>query len=192
MNAVLLSIQPKWCGLIASGKKTLEIRKTKPKIKTPFTVYIYCTKDKNNRFWAGKQYSYADERSHNAFDKDGNGKVIGEFVCDAIFFDETYGQNPTFYKMACMADVDIAAYCVKSPMYGWHISNLIIYDAPKPLEKFKKACRFRNDDGSCQWRKVGCECVKFDFNPDGTVNWAECCDYMSRPPQSWCYVEAQE
>ena len=44
MKAVLISIQPKWCELIASGKKTVEVRKTKPKIAPPFKVYIYCTK----------------------------------------------------------------------------------------------------------------------------------------------------
>lgn len=32
MKAVLISIQPKWCELIASGKKTIEVRKTRPKI----------------------------------------------------------------------------------------------------------------------------------------------------------------
>ena len=48
MKAVLMSIQPKFCELIASGKKTVEVRKTKPKLETPFKVYIYCTKDKDN------------------------------------------------------------------------------------------------------------------------------------------------
>ena len=43
MKSVLISIQPKWCELIASGKKTVEVRKTKPKLETPFKCYIYCT-----------------------------------------------------------------------------------------------------------------------------------------------------
>lgn len=46
MKAVLLSIRPKWCELIASGKKTIEMRKTRPKIPVPFKCYIYCTKPK--------------------------------------------------------------------------------------------------------------------------------------------------
>ena len=46
MKAVLISIQPKWCELIASGKKTVEVRKTKPKIETPFKCYIYMTDNK--------------------------------------------------------------------------------------------------------------------------------------------------
>ena len=46
MKSVMLSIQPKYCALISSGAKTVEIRKTKPKSKTPFKCYIYCTKPK--------------------------------------------------------------------------------------------------------------------------------------------------
>ena len=84
-KAVLMSIQPKWCELIASGKKTVEIRKTKPKIEPSFKAYIYCTKDSKLQFWTGKRYSYADDHSHNLFDKCGNGKVIGEFLCHEVY-----------------------------------------------------------------------------------------------------------
>ena len=49
MKSVLISIQPKWCELIASGKKTVEVRKTKPKLETPFKVYIYCTQGKEQK-----------------------------------------------------------------------------------------------------------------------------------------------
>ena len=45
-KAVLLSIKPQYCELIASGKKTVEVRKTRPKLDTPFKVYIYCTNTK--------------------------------------------------------------------------------------------------------------------------------------------------
>ena len=44
MKSVLISIKPKYCELIANGKKTVEVRKTRPKIKFPFKCYIYCTK----------------------------------------------------------------------------------------------------------------------------------------------------
>lgn len=70
-KAVLTSIQPKWCELIASGKKTVEVRKTKPKLKTPFKVYICCTKnkwqhlvqmpDKSYRIYNGKEYGKYDK-----------------------------------------------------------------------------------------------------------------------------------
>ena len=43
-KSVLISINPEWCDLIIRGQKTLEVRKTRPKLETPFTTYIYCTK----------------------------------------------------------------------------------------------------------------------------------------------------
>ncbi len=43
-KAILISIKPQYCELIANGKKTIEVRKTKPKLEPPFKCYIYCTK----------------------------------------------------------------------------------------------------------------------------------------------------
>lgn len=43
-KAVLISIRPGWCEKIANGEKTIEVRKTRPKLETPFKCYIYCTK----------------------------------------------------------------------------------------------------------------------------------------------------
>ena len=48
-KAVLISIRPTWCELIANGEKTIEVRKTRPKLDTPFKCYIYCTKDPGNK-----------------------------------------------------------------------------------------------------------------------------------------------
>lgn len=45
-KSVLISIRPKWCELIASGEKTIEVRKTRPKLETPFKCYIYCTAER--------------------------------------------------------------------------------------------------------------------------------------------------
>jgi predicted transcriptional regulator len=44
-KAVLISIKPKWCDLIRQGRKTVEVRKTCPKLEVPFKVYIYETMD---------------------------------------------------------------------------------------------------------------------------------------------------
>lgn len=213
MKAVMLSIRPKWCGLIASGKKVVEIRKTRPKLKTPFKCYIYCTKDRKQQFWTGKRYSYVDDRSHNAFDKCGNGKVIGEFICGevityiaddfigAIDYDGTTRMEPVDGEFAywipgqdktCLNTCEINEYGNGKTLYGWHISELKIYEQPKAIEHFRRVCRYRNNDGSCQYEKAECGCIKLDFNPDGSINLAECLDYMSRPPQSWCYVGVQE
>ena len=77
MKAVLISIQPKWCELIASGKKTVEVRKTNPKLETPFKVYIYMT--------AGEAvYPVTINGAPYTCSNCGGKVVIGEFVCDRI------------------------------------------------------------------------------------------------------------
>ena len=43
-KAVLFSVNPRYAGLILSGKKTVEVRKTIPLLEPPFKGYIYCTK----------------------------------------------------------------------------------------------------------------------------------------------------
>ena len=56
MKAVLISINPLWCELIGNGEKTIEVRKNRPKLKTPFKVFIYCTKAKTDGeyLWTAK------------------------------------------------------------------------------------------------------------------------------------------
>ena len=44
MKAVLISIRPEWVEKIIAGKKTLEVRKNRPKLEAPFKCYIYRTK----------------------------------------------------------------------------------------------------------------------------------------------------
>lgn len=185
-KAVLLSIQPRWCGLIASGKKTIEVRKTKPKIETPFKVYIYCTNDKKNHFWTGKRYSYADERSHNAFDKNGNGKVIGEFICDAIVSHCEMANADIAEQRGCIRREQLFEYANGAELYGWHISELKIYsDQPKELSEFGTLCD--EDCPNCEFwkydmvnqheRDIDCTNSSYPLRP------------LKRPPQSWCYVE---
>lgn len=94
MKSIMISIKPKWCELIASGKKTIEIRKTRPKIDTPFKCYIYCTNSGRPIVWGSPVPYYTDEKLTQTYgysreDADKifgcwNGKVIGEFVCDEI------------------------------------------------------------------------------------------------------------
>ncbi len=98
-KVVLISIQPKWCELILLGKKTLEVRKTRPKLETPFKVYIYCTQGDalalpclnapkytihrmDNGTLNGRRMT-AEERVKSDYAY-ANGKVIGEFICDSI------------------------------------------------------------------------------------------------------------
>ena len=186
MKSVLLSIKPKYCELIAGGIKTIEVRKTKPKLDTPFKCYIYCTKDKNISFWTGKRYSYADDRSHNLFDVCGNGKVIGEFICDKVdnyddniihcFSHEDYiGWNDFDLDRCCIHPQDFEEYANGKWLYGWHISNLKIYDKPKELKEFRQ----------CHKCEHYFYCKAGEYSCDGAYK-------LTRPPQSWCYVEEVE
>lgn len=161
MKSVLISIQPKWCELIANGKKTIEVRKTKPKLKPPFKCYIYCT---NARLYLvigdvfrGDWYTeytllrgYSRKESEKIWDVF-NGGVMGEFVCDKI---ETLPSNtvlnaPALYSQACITREAFFEYVADDTVYFWHISKLETYDIPKRLSAFG----------------------------------------LKRPPQSWCYVE---
>ena len=138
MKSVMLSIDPKWCKLIASGKKTIELRKTKPRLEIPFKCYIYCTGFKHF-------YSF------------GGQKVIGEFVCDNIqtyaadYFigdempDGTIRDKPVegeyaywipYQNRTCLSYTDIIEYGKGKTLYGWHISDLKLYDKPKELSEF--------------------------------------------------------
>lgn len=126
MKSVLISIKPKWCELIASGKKTVEIRKTRPKIETPFKVYIYQTLSRHGE--------------HN----DKGGKVIGEFICDEIEeFTADYRTDTekieSIADLACVEMSEIMEYGYFSDfLLAWHISDRKIYDKPKALSGFSK------------------------------------------------------
>ena len=177
MKAVLMSVHPEWCEkithIIAQNntklfyEKSVEIRKTRPKLDTPFKVYIYCTKSR-------KPYeSFAV--SGKPFEC--GGKVIGEFVCDEIFpirvFENGTIQDYMWHRMylSCVPYDDISKYIGKDKTgYGWHISDLVIYDKPKELIEF----RSYNPT------------VKFEAGYPTPIH------EITRPPQSWCYVEGAE
>lgn len=169
MKSVLISIQPKYCELIASGKKTIEVRKTRPQLETPFKCYIYETKAK------GKQSYY------NVYHEKTIGKVIGEFVCKKIEEWNTtwlYGDD-VLQRESCLDDVEIMDYMndYDRIFYLWHISALKIYDKPKELGEFKTICKVpkRTPCSGCGWASL----------------YMDHCERppITRPPQSWCYVE---
>ena len=170
MKAVLISVQPKWCELIASGKKTIEVRKTRPKIETPFTVYVYMTKHK----WIFELLPFLKNRF---------AKVIGEFVCDRIICCQAYyGDSGKKHltnlfgvdtSKICLSELEIFDYIIgkdKKDGIGWlwHISDLKIYEKPKELGEFGN---YKTE--WIQW-----------YHSDDKVFYP-----LTRPPQSWCYVE---
>ena len=200
-KAVLISIRPKWCEKIASGEKTIEVRKTRPKLETPFKVYIYCTSgrpDLNIPISPERlMQDYLDTGSMQSLNCPlGNGKVIGEFVCDRIDTilpeNEPYGIyniDDDYVFQTCLEYGALWNYGNGQTLYGWHISNLKIYDEPKELGEFTDACRYKNDDGTCPSRRIACSLQRYDYNPDGSINIVECGNTIRRPPQSWGYVE---
>lgn len=147
-KAVLISVRPEWCRAIIEGRKTVEVRKTKPKNKTPFKCYIYCT----------QQGSSAPK-----------GYVIGEFTCDRIDklvpASEPYGIydiDDDYVFATCLTGGALWDYGHGATLYGWHISELRIYDTPRELREF-----------------TGFRETKFGAEPVP----------ITRPPQSWCYME---
>ena len=145
MIEIMLSIRPKWCELIASGRKTIEVRKTKPKCDVPFKVYVYCTEDfrtstkfRNHKFWIGEPINDVSDGRYL-----GNGKVIGEFICDKMIFAyiddfdyHNYDISDDDLRETCLSQSMLFDYAKGKPVYGWHISDLIIYDKPKDLSNF--------------------------------------------------------
>lgn len=178
-KAVLISIRPKWVEKILAGEKTLEVRKARPKLETPFKVYIYCTSgrpDLNIPISPERlMRDYLDTGSMRSLNFPlGNGKVIGEFVCDTYVTDKTFGHDTLFNAAACVSESDMVAYSAGTPLYGWHISKLEIYDDPKQLNRFKQWSR------ECKYNDLG-----FAIPNCGTCQ--DC--IVKKPPQSWCYVE---
>ena len=208
MKSVLISTQPKWCEIIANGEKTIEVRKTKPKLETPFKVYIYCT---NPRHYVDSKhcFSYPKEplwKTENKglvqqIDRECgkteiiNGKVIGEFVCDYLDdfsdFPYDYGALLRHLKInSCVDYMDLEKYLEgKKKGYGWHISNPILYDRPKELGEFnfppEKFCE-KELCGNCPLY----ETPSYEYGD--VMHDCEWKRPITRAPQSWCYVEELE
>lgn len=213
-KAVMISICPKWCEKICNGEKIIEVRKTRPKMNTPFKCYIYCTQPSvRYQTICGCHVLNSDELYRHPehgikhgdsielmlcenYTKDNflNGKVIGEFTCDRINrlarvgFDGS-GEPAKYYicnsdmsvlplvgicEDACLTKEELEKYLGGHEGFGWYISDLRIYDAPRELSEFERPY----------------ECNECD------AKWASECNAcheegkIKRAPQSWCYVEA--
>ena len=186
MKSVLITIRPQWVEKIASGEKTIEVRKTAPQ-EVPFKCYIYETQGRTETPWV-------DEDGH--FIYKGRGQVIGEFICDKV--DEynfhngltefnsmglpsrIYGSYLIFtddYKSMCLSYDEVKNYGRGKTLYGWHISDFKIYDKPRELSEFSRPCSY---SGLCF------SCKRTSFKKDGNLL---CNTKITRPPQSWMRVE---
>ena len=210
MKAVLLSIKPQYCELIANGKKTIEVRKTEPKLRTPFKCFIYCKKNGGilvlgDRF-DGKSFiteyaltiGYSRGQANEIWGVM-NGKVIGEFICDGIIDFHDNGEAfvaITDYDLTgcCLNYKELYEYANGKVLYGWHISDLKIYDKPKELSEFRKpgGRQCVSDNGRCcKYIQASPGDDPADANTMSCIYGEQNCpfEYLSRPPQSWCYVE---
>jgi predicted transcriptional regulator len=202
MKAVLISIRPKWCEKIChvigkeeAGKpiyeKRIEVRKTAPK-EVPFKAYIYETKESKMRYLNDRFNSFLNNKSHYT----DMGKVIGEFICDkAERFSVGSLRSDDIEKLACLSYNEMINYFYKPEEldgktvkqgFAWHISDLKIYGEPKELSEFKTP--------PCEKSEKACEQCKYLVvinTPDmyEVDCFVENGREISRPPQSWCYVE---
>lgn len=217
MKSVMLSIKPQWCGKICNkigekdGKpifeKPIEVRKGKPS-EVPFKAFIYCTKSDKyllDRDSDGSMFCWDKKEHHYPFkyEKDHkelfNGKVIGEFICDKVEVLFNTNGNPENYMTDILPTVlqktalsfkefqdYVGSRSDKNNIYGWHISDLKIYDKPKELSEFKTP--------PCEKSEKACEKCKYRVvinTPDmyEVDCFVENGREISRPPQSWMYVE---
>ena len=218
IQAVLLPLRPQWCEKMAEGKKKLEIRTSVPKLKPPFKVYIYCTKEHNigERLWVlnkqtREQFNKPYSLAHMFGAKEvcgaykGNGKVIGEFICDAvkifpyvsvptagmilnmpedgetpIQMEETYLITDEELTQTCLSYQELVEYGVLQPLFGWHISDLVFYDQPKELSEFWSADK-------CPYAGERCSYQGHCFRAGQETR---CGSRVERAPQSWRYVAA--
>lgn len=194
-KAVLLSIQPKWCGLIASGKKTIEVRKTRPKIETPFKCYIYQSKSKDRLIYVMKD---GDENygeiyhgepvfitTYSVYSNPYEQKVIGEFICDAIISHCEMANADIAEQRGCIRREQLFEYANGAELYGWHITDMKIYNKPKSLSKFGTLCD--EDCPNCEFWK--CDMVNQHERDMDCTNSSYPLRPLKRPPQSWRYVE---
>ena len=161
MIAVLISIRPKWCEKIISGEKTIEVRKTRPKLIPQFKCYIYCTLPK----YPHEDFIATDYPRPQFY---GGGKVIGEFTCNRgtnLFSNSRFWLDEDDVLHTCLSAAEMRKYANGARgLYGWHISDLRVYDHPRDL-----------------WEFIGLRQTRFGWEPVP----------ITRPPQSWRYVEEE-
>lgn len=113
---------------------------------------------------------------------DGRHKVVNEWICDNITeWRICVGIPAHLPKTAYVSAEEIREYSGKDckDISEMHITNLKIYDKPKELSEFRKS-GFMTEE---EWL--------FNLYPNTHCHyeaWAKKFE-ITRPPQSWCYVE---
>ena len=190
MKAVMLSLRPQWCEKIFNGSKTIEVRKSRPSIPTPFKVYVYETKAQFVKSVRGACTTYGY----------GRGKVIGSFVCDRITCCQAYyGESGEKHltnlfgcdvKNTCLTEHEMFDYIIgKDKKEGtgwlWHITEPTLFDKPRDITEFALYGRCAED------------CDEYDICARDSEGGRMSCKFfkrtfLKRPPQSYCFVETDE
>lgn len=201
MKAVLLSIRPEWCNFIIRGQKTLEVRRTRPKLETPFRVYVYCTKApqhlitifkdgeeiEDGEIHHGKPVFLKCDKYLPDSIRDKTQMIIGEFTCDGIenvVIPYPAYQNELDPKFILSSGVPYAQlHCYASSgetrdnLFFWHISDFKLYKEPVRLKDF---WAIQPCSGKCHTCRR-CDAKTMECKGEHLG--------IDRPPQSWCYVE---
>lgn len=160
MKEILMSIKAEHNHNIEAGLKTAELRLKPPKCELPFKVLTY-------------------ESGAN-----GRHKVVNEWICDDVTeWRICMGIPAHLPKVACVSEEEIREYSGKDckDISEMHITNLKVYDKPRELSEFKKPYRWFNNRPVETWCDNYCKiCDEKNCKYDTRI---------TRPPQSWCYVE---
>lgn len=173
MRKVLASLKPYYYYLVSEGIKRIEVRKNTPKASDwNKEVLFYMSKDIKSFAKIPKEFQ-GKYRKHF-------GKVGMQIVCDEVYewkYDYCDGVDidDDLILDTCLDREDINIYAKGKTLYGWHISDLKIYDNPKPIMQFYKPCQI-------EWKNCpGCELYS---------TYTGCCmNNVDRPPQSYIYVD---
>lgn len=111
MIDVLLSIRPNWCKKILSGEKSVELRKSRPRIDVPFHVYLYETRQ-------------------------GRGAIVGECICFFVEKSEQRSCSIAMIEGSCLTIDQINEYSKGKFLYGWYLAKVLEYQTPKQLSDF--------------------------------------------------------
>ena len=209
MKCVLLSIRPKWCEKIVNGEKTIEGRKSRPKIETPFKCYIYCTKpskkcqticgcmvintDELYRLpngeikhdWSGELMRYDGEYTKNNFL---NGKVIGEFICDKVYSIKNQGNTFVVANEEHGVTNEIARQsCLDYDDMVGYLGNKDGYGWHiTDLKVYGNPKELIDFIRPCSYAGLCFSCDRAKFTSKGD---RICQAMISRPPQSYMFVE---
>ena len=180
---ILASLKPYYYYLIGERKKTIEVRKTALK-NLPQDIAFYMSKDEKSFAKIPKEFQ---EKYRKYF-----GKIGMRVVCDEVeefhewelspqgkFVDFERERLENFLTAACLSEEEVVRYRENlpyfKPLYGWHISDLKIYDKPKPIMQFYKPCPIKIKN---------CPVCEFYSTYTGC-----CMNNIDRPPQSYMFVE---